>query len=156
MADLSANAPLRIWGQPTTRRFILDTSAARTVYKGQPMIVDQSVDATGNIVQFVDAVVVAADDVFVGIAAEAKSVASGGAETLEAAGIEVYIEPTIVGFKSTVFTDGASVGLGVYMTDSATLAGIASVADNPVIGKLMWVEDGYAYVKLQTAICTGA
>jgi hypothetical protein len=155
MADLTANAPIRVV-RAYTHKFVLDTSAARTVYKGQPLIVDQSVDATGNLAQFVDAVVVAPDDVFMGIAAEAKSVASGDPETLEKSGIEVYTEGSIIGFKSAVFTNGASNGLGVYMTDSGTLAGVAYVADNPYIGILQGVEDGYAYVLLKVQICTGA
>jgi len=154
MADLTKNAPLRIWGEAVTRKFILDTSAAQTIYKGQPLIVDQDVDATGNLRGYVDATTVTATDVFIGIAAEGKSVALGDPETLVASGIEVYIEPTIVGFVSSVFTDGASAGATVYMSDSGTLS--TTVADNPMIGKLMWVEGGYAYVKLALAICTGA
>jgi len=152
MADLTADAPIRILGEATVERFFLDTAAARTVYKGQPMIVDQDVDATGNIVQFVDAVVVAATDVFMGIAAEGKVVALGDPETTE---IELYVEPTIVGFKSAVYTAGADYGKTVYMSDSATLSSTAG--DNPQIGTLYKVEDGYAYVALKTPqICTGA
>ena len=153
MADLTADANIEVVN-PTIRQYVLDTSAARTVYKGQPMIVDQSVDATGPIVQFVDSVVVAADDVFVGIAAEGKSVASGDPETLVASGINVYVEPTIVGFLSSVFTDGADTGKTVYMSDSGTLS--TTAADNPMLGKLMRVADGRAWVKLSTAITTGA
>jgi hypothetical protein len=129
----------------TDERYI-DTAAARTIYKGQPLIIDQDVDATGNAVQYVDSVVVAATDVFIGIAAEGKTVASGAAETTP---IKMYVEPTIVGFKSAVFTDGADLGKTVYMSDSATLSTTA--------GKLHAVRDGYAYVQLATPqICTGA
>lgn len=152
MADLTANAPLRFMGEVFTDRRFIDTAAARTIYKGQPLIVDQDVDATGNVVQYVDSVVVAATDVFVGIAAEKKTVASGDAENVE---IEMYVEPTIVGFKSAVFTDGADLGKTVYMSDSGTLS--TTAADNPQIGKLHAVRDGYAYVQLATPqICTGA
>lgn len=152
MADLTSDAPIRILGEVTTQRYTLDTSVARTVYKGQPMIVDQSVDATGNVVQFVDAVVVVATDVFVGIAAEGKTVAAGAPETTE---IECFVEPTIVGFKSSVFTDGADLGKTVYMSDSGTLSTTATA--NPQIGKLVKVQDGYAFVQLITPqICTGA
>lgn len=152
MADLTAAAPLRFKGEVFTQKRFIDTAAARTIYKGQPMIIDQDVDAVGNVVQFVDAVVVAPTDVFVGIAAENKSVASGAAENTE---LEMFVEPTIVGFKSSVFTDGADLGKTVYMSDSGTLS--ATVADNPQIGKLHSVEDGYAYVQLATPqICTGA
>jgi hypothetical protein len=49
--------------------WILDSSSAQTVYKGQPMIIDQSAD-TVNLRGFVDATVVDPSDVFIGIAAE--------------------------------------------------------------------------------------
>jgi len=151
MADLTANAPLRVMGEVYTEKFILDTSAAQTVYKGQPMIVDQSEDTT-NIRGYVDATVVAATDVFVGIATEGKSVTLNDTEDTE---IEVYVGPTIVGFKSTVFSDGADLGKTVYMSDSATLSETAG--DNPQIGKLVRVRDGYAFVELSAPqICTGA
>jgi len=152
MADLTANAPIRLLGEGYSEKFILDTAAARHVYKGQPMLVDQSVDATGNIVQFVDAVVVDPADVFVGIAAEEKVVALGGPEDTE---IEVYVAPSIIGFKSTVFTNGEDLGKTVYMSDSGTLSETA--ADNPQIGKLFIVKDGYAFVELTAPqICAGA
>lgn len=152
MADLTSAASLRFLGEAYTERFTLDTAAARTCYKGQPMIVDQDVDATGNVVQFVDSVVVAATDVFVGIAAENKSVESGAAETTE---IECYVEPTILGFKSAVFTNGADLGKTVYMSDSGTLS--ITAADNPQIGTLFAVKDGYAFVQLRSpVICAGA
>ncbi len=152
MADLTKAAPLRILGEIYTEKRPIDTAAARTIYRGQPMIIDQSVDATGNLVQFVDAVVVATTDVFMGIANENKSVASGDPETTE---LEYIVAPTIVGFKSAVFTDGADLGKTVYMSDSGTLSTTATA--NPVIGTLYAVRDGYAYVKLVApAICSGA
>lgn len=151
MADLTAAAPLRFWGEPRTEKWVLDNSAAQSIYKGQPMIIDQSAD-TVYVRGFVDATVVAATDIFVGIAAENATVATTDTETDNK--IEVYVWPTIIGFKSTVFTD-ADVGDTVYMSDSATLS--ATVGDNPQIGKLNRVEDGYAYVQLITPqICTGA
>jgi hypothetical protein len=151
MADLTSSAPLRVLGEAYTEKFILDTVAARQVYRGQPMIIDQDVD-TANVVQFVDAVVVAATDVFVGIAAEDKAVLISAPETTE---IECYVAPTILGFKSAVFADGADLGKPVYMSDSATLSG--TVADNPVLGKVHRVIDGYCYVELSSpAVCSGA
>jgi hypothetical protein len=158
MAALTASAPLRVHGVPTTHKFILDTSAAQVTYKGAPLVVNQSIDATGPLVAHVDIThpeAVAADDVFMGIAAEDKSVAISDPETLASSGIECYVEPTVLGFKSTAFTQ-ASAGLGAYMPDSATLAGVASVADCPYIGIVQFVEDGYVYVKLVTQVCTGA
>lgn len=152
MADLSANAPLRFWGEVYAERWTLDNSAAQHVYKGQPMIIDQSED-TVYPRGFVDATVVANTDIFVGIANEEKSVATTDTEGRDTE-IEVIVGPTIVGFKSAVYTD-ADVGDTVYMSDSGTLS--ATAADNPQIGKLHRVVDGYAFVELVTPqVCTGA
>jgi len=150
MADLSANAPLRFFGEKFVERFYLDSSAAQHPYKGSPMIIDQSED-TINARAFVDATVVAATDVFVGIAAEEKTVALGDSEKEE---IEVYTAPTVVGFKSAVYTN-ADLGKTVYMSDSGTLS--ATVGDNPQIGKLHKVQDGYCFVELTSPqVCAGA
>lgn len=150
MADLTANQYLRLKGEAKSERWILDTSGAQTIYKGQPMIIDQDVDDQ-NARGYVDATVVAATDVFLGIAAEGKSVASGATENTE---IEIYVSPTIVGFPSAVF-DNADLGKTVYMSDSGVLSETA--ADNPQIGKLVKVEDGFAYVELTgPQICAGA
>ncbi len=151
MADLTADAPLRFWGEAHTESWVLDNSAAQTIYKGQPMIMDLSED-TVYPRGFVDATVVAATDIFIGIAAEGKVVATTDTEINNS--IDIYVYPTIIGFKSTVFTD-ADVGDTVYMSDSATLS--ATAADNPMLGKLHRVRDGFAYVQLSTpTICTGA
>jgi len=151
MADLTANAPLRFLGEPKSEKWTLDNSAAQTIYKGQPMILDISED-TVYVRGFVDATTVAADDIFIGVAAEPETVATTDTETDNE--IEIYTWPTIIGFKSTVFTD-ADVGDTVYMSDSATLS--ATAADNPQIGKLHRVLNGYAYVQLITPqVCTGA
>lgn len=153
MADLTANAPLRIWpgSRIVAEMWTLDNSAAQTIYKGQPMIMDLSED-TVYPRGFVDATVVAATDIFIGIAAEGKVVATTDTEINNS--IDIYVYPTIIGFKSTVFTD-ADVGDTVYMSDSATLS--ATAADNPMLGKLHRVRDGFAYVQLSTpTICTGA
>jgi hypothetical protein len=101
---------------------------------------------------FLDATVVAATDIFIGIAAEPKTVATTDTETDNE--VEIYVWPTILGFKSAVYTD-ADVGDTVYMSDSATLS--ATAADNPMLGKLHRVRDGYAYVQISSpTICTGA
>jgi hypothetical protein len=150
MANLAADAYLETKGEAKTEKFILDTSTAQTIYKGQPMIIDQDVD-TQNVRGYVDATVVAATDVFVGIAAEGKVVAAGDVEDVE---IEVYVEPTELGFNSAVF-DNADLGKTVYMSDSGTLSETA--ADNPQIGKNSKNEEGLNYIKLITPqICTGA
>ena len=151
MADLTANAPLRFWGETTSEKWVLDNSAAQTIYKGHPMILDVGTD-TVYLRGFLDATTVAATDIFVGIAAEPKDVATGDTEIDNE--IEVYIQPTVVGFKSAVFTD-ADVGDPVYMSDSSVLS--ATAGDNPMLGKLQRVIDGYAYVQLiSPTICAGA
>jgi len=152
MADLTRNAPVRIMGEGYTEEWVLDNSAAQTAYKGQPMIIDQSAD-TVYLTAFVDSVVVAATDIFVGIAAEGP-IAVATTDTEVNNKVKVWVEPTIVGFKSAVFTN-ADVGDTVYMSDSATLS--ATAADNPMIGKLIQVLDGFAWVRLSSpTICAGA
>lgn len=150
MADLTTNAYVKVYGKAYTEKWALDSSAAQTIYKGQPMIIDGSEDGTKPR-GFVDATVVAATDIFVGIAAEPATVGAGAAETTE---IEVYTWPTILGFPGAVFSD-ADVGDTVYMSDSATLS--ATAADNPQIGKLHRVKDGFQYVQIiSPTICAGA
>ena len=150
MADLTADAYIKIWGEATTDRWLLDSSAAQTIYKGQPIILDLSED-TVNVRGFVDATVVAATDIFIGIAAEGAEIAIGATENVY---VTVYMEPTIVGFPGSVFTD-ADVGDPMRMSDSATLS--ATVGDNPEIGKLVRVKDGFQYVRLVSPyICAGA
>lgn len=151
MADLTADAYLKVYGQAHTEKWVLDNSTAQTVYKGQPMIIDQSAD-TIYPRGFVDATVVAATDIFVGIAAEGKVVLTTDTETANE--IEVYTCPTILGFPGSVFSD-ADVGDTVYMSDSGTLS--ATAADNPQIGKLHRVKDGFQYVQIiSPTICAGA
>lgn len=153
MADLTANAPLRFYSTRLTHseKWTLDNSATQAIYKGQPMIMDLDVD-TVYPRGFVDATDVAATDIFIGIAAEAKAVATTDTETDNE--ILIYTFPTIIGFKSAVYTD-ADVGDLVYMSDSSTLS--VTAAGNPMIGKLHRVVDGYAYVQLSSpTICTGA
>ena len=49
----------------------------------------------------------------------------------------------------------ANLGDTVYMSDSGTLS--ATAADNPQIGKLRRVQDGYCYIELTAPqVCTGA
>ena len=153
MADLTANASLREWNSKYTQKdsWVLDNSAAQTIYTGHPMILDVATD-TIYVRGFLDATTVTATDIFIGIAAEPKSVATGDTETDNS--IEIYTYPTILGFKSTVYTD-ADVGDTVYMSDSGTLS--VTAGDNPMIGKLHRVVDGYAYIQLSSpTICTGA
>lgn len=142
MTNLSADAPLRFKGEPKIEIFILDTSTTQIVYKGEGLVVDQDVDAelahTARSLTLVDG------DVFLAIAAEGKTVLTGEAERTE---IEAYVFPSIIGFKSTVFTT-ADLGKTVYMSDTGTLS--ESNGAYPRIGKLFKVEDGFAYVELDS------
>lgn len=155
MADLTAAAPLRFWNLEDChiRKWVLDNSAAQTIYRGQPMILDVSED-TVYPRGFVTATVTATTDVFVGIALENATVATADTETANK--IEILLSG-IVGFKSAVYTD-ANVGATVYMSDSSTLSATAS--QNPQIGSLVFVEDGYAYVMINPTgaptVCSGA
>lgn len=149
--DLSANAYIEIMGeQYTFDGWVLDTSAAQHIYKGQPLLLNTSQDAE-NLVLFVDGVTVAATDVFAGISMEEKIVAQGDPETTK---VKVLVGPSIVGFKDSTLTN-ADIGKTIYMSGSGTLSETAS--DNPQIGKLKAVADGFAYVELTAPqICGGA
>jgi len=154
MADLTANATIRLMNEPTTMKVHVDSAAARTIYKGQPIIADLDVDTAGLAVQFVDSVTVAATDVFLGIAAEPHTTAASASETDEASWLTIWVEPTVVGFKSSVFDDADS-GKTVYMSDSATLSETSTA--NAQIGRLVRVLDGFAYVRLITPqVCASA
>ena len=145
MANLTADAPLRILGQVYTEQRNVDSSGAKTIYKGCPVMIDASAD-TVNVMSA--ASVTAVDgDVFEGIAAEKHVTAAGDSETDAASLVTLYVQPTIVGFKSTVFTR-ADVGKTVYMSDTSTLT--ASNGAYCQIGKLHDVRDGYNYVRLET------
>ena len=157
MAAITADQPLRVYGTPHTHKFIVDSSIAQTWYKGEAVIIDQSAD-TVNVTPVHDIThpVVAATDVFMGIAAEGGSFPISTAENLVSAGVEAFVEPTILGFKNNTSLTNASCGLGIYLSEGNQLVLVASAADIPYIGILQYVEDGYAFVKLVTQVCTGA
>jgi len=140
MADLTAAADLRVWGEAFTERYEVDSTGAQTIYRGTPIIHDMNLDNTGHVNPFVAAVVVADGDVSVGIAAENFSSAAA-----EVKFIECYVFPTILGFKSTIFTN-ADLGKLVFPADSGLLA--VTVAAHPLIGTLWRVDDGYAWIRL--------
>lgn len=145
MAELTADAPLRILGEAFTEQFNCDSAAAQTIYKGAGVVIDANVDTVN--VHTASGLTLVDGDVFIGIAAEKHVTALSDSETNNASLVEVYVEPTIVGFKSAVFTD-ADCGKTVYMSDTSTLS--ASNGAYPQIGKLHRVRDGYAYVRLQS------
>lgn len=146
MADLTKRAPLlrfRTDG-PFLERFTLDNSAAQEVYYGQPMIIDASAD-TANLRGWISSItMVTANDKFIGIAYESKSVKTTDVETDNE--IEVITRGE-VGFKSSTFTD-ADIGKTVVFTDSATLALGVQAADELEIGTINRVADGYVYIQL--------
>jgi len=140
--DLSNRRPSALF----TERFNVDTSVARTIYRGQPVILDKSVD-TVNIVGWVAAVtLVTAVDVFIGIANENITVAAGDLEVTKE--IDVITDGE-VGFQSAAFTD-ADVGKTVVFTDSGTLAVGTGSATQCTAGKITRVANGYVYVQLTT------
>ena len=102
MADLTADAPLRFKGELVRERWVMDNSASQDVYKGTPMILDIGTD-TVYVRGFLDATTVDAADIFIGIALERKEVATGDTETDNV--INIAVQPSVVGFKSSVFTD---------------------------------------------------
>jgi hypothetical protein len=144
MSDLTSAAPLRVLGEAYTNKFVMDTSSGQTIYQGGPAIIDQSVDTLN--VRTAAGVTCLDGDVFAGIAAETKTVATSDPEKTQ---IEVYTYPTILGFKSSVFTN-ADMGKTVYMSDTATLT--SSNGAYPEIGKLHIVEAGWAFVELKSPI----
>ena len=140
--DLSNRRPATLF----TERFNVDTSVARSIYRGQPVILDKSVD-TVNIVGWVAAVtLVTATDVFIGIANENITVAAGDLEITKE--IDVITDGE-VGFQSAAFTD-ADVGKTVVFTDSGTLAVGTGSATQCTAGKITRVANGYVYVQLTT------
>lgn len=140
--DLSNRRPTTLF----TERWSVDTSVARTIYRGQPVILDKSVD-TVNIVGWVAAVtLVTAVDIFVGIANETITVAAGDLEATKE--IDVITDGE-VGFQSAAFTD-ADVGKTVVFTDSGTLAVGTGSATQCTAGKITRVANGYVYVQLTT------
>ena len=143
MTDLTADAFIATFGLPALEDVRpADSSAAQEIFKGSPLIIDQSAD-TANVRIFDSNVTLVATDVFVGISTGALSVALGDLESGKRAGF--YTKNTIVGFRSTVFSAGDE-GKAVYMSDSAVLT--ASAATNLHIGKVHKIIDGYVYVEL--------
>jgi hypothetical protein len=157
MANLSADAYIKISGEGKTEKFFIDTAIAKTIYKGQPIVLFKSGGDLTNVVGWIGGGTYDLDgtDIFLGIAAEQKSVLLSAPENTE---IEVYTSPSIIGFPdaSPVFTN-ADIGKAVCMSDSATLVAIAGVANSPQIGVVWRHEDNFTYVKLITPfICAGS
>lgn len=147
---MSADVPLRFFGEPTSIRWVLDNSGAFTIYKGEAGVLDQTGDTSYPVAQ--KGITVAATDICIGIAAAQLEVKTTDREVDNV--MEFYTWPTIIGFKSTVFalTD---LEAAVYQDDEGALT--ATAADNPELGTVFWVDGGYVYVRLNTPlICSGA
>lgn len=144
MADLTASryVSMRWPNLCQIEMWAIDTSVARSIYKGQPVILDMNVDDK-NIAQFVDAVVLAAGDVTVGIALEPAEVEAGDAETKK---IPVLMSGQI-GFIQAGFTD-ADVGKIVYFSDSGLLTVTKDGNNTLKIGNIARVIDGLVYVAI--------
>lgn len=148
MADLTRDSYFLLRFPATTHQEVyqVDTSVAQTIYKGQPMIIDQDVDNL-NLTPFTSSVTLATGDVFVGFAAFGKKIDAGTREDSVDASIEVVTSGEI-GFKSGVFTN-SDIGKAVYMEDSGTFT-LTSTA-NLKVGVLRRVIDGVAYIDIGAA-----
>jgi len=156
MTAVTVDQKLRVYGKANTHRFAMNSSVAQTWYKGEAMVIDQNVD-TVYVTPCHDIThpVVASTDAFMGIAMH------GGSNVISVAenatnGVDCYIGPTVLGFLNNTSLTNASIGLGIYLQTADHLDLYADRADIPYIGILQFVEDGYAYVKLVTQVCTGA
>lgn len=158
MAAITKDQGFRVHGHAEyTHKFVMDSSIAQTWYKGEAVIIDQSAD-TVNVTPVHDIThpVVAATDVFMGIAKEGGAFVISTPETLEKAGVECWVEPTVLGFLNNTSITNTSAGLGAYLSEGNQILLVAGVADVPYIGIIQFVEDGYVYIKLVTQVCTGA
>ena len=138
----------------------MDNSTAQTVYRGQPVIIDGSVD-TVYLRGWVGATALQATvDRFVGISASSRIQVSTTDE--ETANVIDVITYGLVGFPTSTITD-ADAGELATMTDSATVvAGSEAGANNLEIGYVAYVEDGYVYVTINgrtggaPTLCSGS
>jgi hypothetical protein len=150
MAAVTADISLRIAGPEYVKLFPMNSSIAQKWYKGEPLVISAADGSYVTPVHDVSNPEMVAASVFMGIAIEGGSNVISAAETL-ANGVWAYIEPTIVGFKSTVYTTNANAGKTLYWESGALST---ESTDTPPLGKFMWAEDGYMYVMLSTAIST--
>ena len=157
MVAVTQGIDCRVFGREYTRKVILDTSAAAacTGFKGEPIVLEIAAGDTVN-PRYCHGVAdpeMKPTSIFMGIAKENHTNVISSAETLTANGIEIWVEPTIVGIKLAALTN-ASAGKTVYYVTGTI--DVSTATDTPPIGKLMWVDGDYAYVMVKTAISTGA
>lgn len=146
MADLVMAAPLE-FRHPTPNRadeFTVDTSTAQKIYRGQPVIIDPSVD-TINLRGWVAATtLVLGTDVFIGIAQHDISVQAGDLESITKLKVITHGE---IGLKMPGFTD-ADIGKFVSFSDNNTLVVAAAATNRLPCGRIRRVANGFVYVEL--------
>lgn len=154
MTDITVDQALRLKGSiARMRTFVLDNSAAQTVFKSQAMILDQSED-TLNARQMVDAVTIATADVFVGIAAHGAVVLTTDTESDNI--IQVYEHDSIPGFLMSAYGTFTNADLGktIYINTASTDTLTVTTGSNLPIGVIDSVEDGYVYVRIVSPVQT--
>lgn len=141
MTDLTQNAALRFLAESFTEIFDVSVDVyPQQIWKGAPLIIDQSADAEAVITA--EGVTALDGDVFVGIAAHQVTVNAGD---LSEPKVEAYVWPSIVGFPNSALTN-ADLGKDIWMSDTGTLS--ETPGAYPRIGTLFKVENGYAYVAI--------
>ena len=150
MADRTRNAMLRKLYPKKLVEFpwVLDNSAAQTVYRGCPMMIDPTTDTLYAVV-YKDSVTKATGDVFLGIADAPITIA-----TTETEGdVEVdLIVSGLVGFLNDFSFTNADSGKPVYFSDSQVLT--TTAGSNLLVGKILYVENGYVFVNINEDGCT--
>lgn len=138
MGALTADRNLRFKGPVYSEKYVMALDIYPvTIYKGMAVCIDTSEDT--DHVTGAPGVTLTTGDCFVGIAAESKSVVVGETDEKK---LEVYVWPTIIGFKTTAI-DETDIGKLVYL-DGDTLG--LSGSGKPIIGRAYKYEDGYMYV----------
>jgi len=151
MTNLSANVHRPHKGETEPRQYGLvgytnyqGGTTTYTVYKGAPMMLDVS-DVDGYAQPMTSSITAASGDVFLGIAAEKKAIAStdaaDGAKT-------ILVENGLIGFPvaSLAVTD---IGAPAYMSDTNT---VTTTSSNALwIGTIIDVDATYVWVDTRHA-----
>ena len=149
MADRTRNAMLRKLYPKMLIEFpwILDNSAAQTVYRGCPMMIDPTADTLYAVV-YKDSVTKVAGDVFLGIADAPITIAT--TETEGDVEVDLIMSGPVGFLNDFSFTD-ADAGKAVYFSDSQVLTTTAGA--NLLVGNIMYVQNGYVFVYINPDHC---
>lgn len=149
MADMTADLTRKTRGLIEYWRYpcvgYTTYTAAYTIYKGQPVVSDDSV-ADG----YAGPAIAAGEttDIFLGIAAEQVSITASdlaqGAKEITVAISGIWAFPK----ASLTVTD---IGAPIYMSDTATVTSDADTGGNYWIGYLVDVDDTFAWVNIKRA-----